>query len=144
MPLEWARLATVLALVAAAAPMFAAPVLAEGVELPARIRPSLSGDYVLRAVLSTNESVRGLRYSLHKVVGGGIREEIKDVARRPEVLNTRPGEKRPVVLSFKYPLSGPEELALCMYADPPNPASSGSGSRLRVAFRFCKLLTLQP
>lgn len=120
------------------------PVLAEGVELPARIRPALSGDYVLRAILSTSESVNGLRYSLHRVERGGIKEELPEVARRPEVLNTRAGEKRPVVLSFKYPLSKPEELALCMYADPPKPDSAGSGSRLRVAFRFCKLLTLEP
>lgn len=120
----------------------ASPVLAEGVELPPRIRPSLSGDYVLRATLSTSESVRGLRYGLHRVERGGIREEVPAVARRPEVLNTRPGEKRSVVLSFKFPLNKPEELALCMVADPPSPA--GAGSRLRVAFRFCKLFTLEP
>jgi hypothetical protein len=123
--------------------LISGPVLAEGVEVPRDIRPTPAGGYVLRAVLSTDKAVNGLRYSLHRVVDGKVDQELPDVQRRPEWINTRAGEKRPVLLFFQRPVSKPETLALCIFGDPPK-ASSGSGSRLQVVFRYCKLLQLQP
>lgn len=123
--------------------LFVAPAFAEGVELPKQIRPTPAGGYVLRAILSTDQAVNGLRYSLHQVNGGRVEGEVPDVERRPISLNTRAGEKRPVLMMFRHPTSKPEEMALCIYADPPK-LSASAGSRLQVAFRYCKLLTLQP
>lgn len=123
--------------------LISGPVLAEGVEVPRDIRPTPAGGYVLRAVLSTDKAVNGLRYSLHRVVNGVVDQELPDVQRRPEWINTRAGEKRPVLLFFQRPVTKPETLALCISGAPPNPAS-GSGSRLQVVFRYCKLLQIQP
>lgn len=123
--------------------LISAPVLAEGVEVPKDIRPNPAGGYVLRAILSTDKAVNGLRYSLHQVVDGKVDQELPGLERRPEWINTRAGEKRPVLLFFNHAVSKPETLALCIFGDPPNSAS-GSGSRLQVVFRYCKLLQIQP
>ena len=120
-----------------------APVLAEGVEVPRDIRPTPAGGYVLRAVLSTDKAVNSLRYSLHQVVEGKVDREIPGQERRPESINTRAGEKRPVLLFFNHAVTKPETLALCIFGDPPKP-DANSGSRLQVVFRYCKLLRLQP
>lgn len=123
--------------------LISAPVLSEGVEVPRDIRPTPAGGYVLRAVLSTDKAVNGLRYSLHQVVDGKVDQELPGLERRPEWLNTRAGEKRPVLLFFNRPVTKPETLALCIFGDPPK-SSADSGSRLQVVFRYCKLLRIQP
>lgn len=123
--------------------LLSVPVLAEGVEVPRDIRPTPAGGYVLRAILSTDKAVNGLRYSLHQVVNGKVDQELSGVERRPEWINTRAGEKRPVLLFFNRPVTKPEILALCIFGDPPRSAP-GSGSRLQVVFRYCKLLQIQP
>lgn len=120
-----------------------ATVLAEGVEVPRDIRPTPAGGYVIRAVLSTDKAVNGLRYSLHRVENGKVDQEITGLERRPESINTRPGEKRAVMLFFNFPVSKPESLALCIFGDPPQ-QSADSGSRLQVVFRYCKLLRVLP
>ena len=120
-----------------------APSLAEGVEVPRDIRPTPAGGYVLRAVVSTDKAVNGLRYSLHQMVDGKVDREIPDLQRRPEWMNTRAGEKRPVMLFFNHVVSKPETLALCIFTDPP-PSMAEAGSRLQVVFRYCKLLRIQP
>jgi hypothetical protein len=120
-----------------------ATVQAEGVEVPKDIRPTPAGGYVIRAVLSTEKAVNGLRYSLHNVVNGKVDQEIAGLERRPEWINTRPGEKRAVLLFFNLPVTKPEPLALCIFGDPPK-SSADSGSRLQVVFRYCKLLRVQP
>ena len=103
--------------------LISGPGLAEGVEVPRDIRPTPAGGYVLRAVLSTDKAVNGLRYSLHRVVNGTVDQELPGVQRRPEWINTRAGEQRPVLLFFERPVTKPETLSLCISAPPPNPAS---------------------
>lgn len=122
---------------------FAGAALADGIELPAKIRPGLGGNYVVRATLVTNNNVTGLQYAPFWVgKDGRIGDEISGFQRRPATVNTRAGEKRQVLVTFPASQIQPSQrLALCMWREPDIPASATS--QMINAFRYCKLFTAE-
>ena len=122
----------------------AGPALADGIELPNRIRPGFGGNYVIRATLVTSNNVSGLQYAPFRVEPDGrIGSELKDFRRRPEVVNTRAGEKRPVLVTFPAAQDlQTSRVALCMWREPDIPESETS--QLINAFRYCKLVAIEP
>ena len=118
--------------------------LADGIELPTKIKPGLGGRYVLRASLVTNNNVTGLQYAPFAVAADGrIGEELAEVQLRPATLNTRAGEKRQVLVTFPTAQAqAPTRLALCMWREPDVPKAETS--QMINAFRYCKLFAVEP
>lgn len=124
-------------------PMGAA--FADGIELPRRVQKTMGGNYVIRSVIVTNNAVTDLQYGLFDVLKDGrIGEQVSDAVFRPAVLNTQPGQKQNLLLSFDGTNINSEQLkALCMWSKPPVGRSEGP-SQLLAAFRYCKLFTVVP
>ena len=122
----------------------ASAALADGIELPAKIRPGFGGQYVLRATLMTNNNVTGLQYAPFTVTADGrIGDELQGFEKRPATLNTRAGEKRQVLVTFPAVQPQPlTRLALCMWRQPDIPKSETS--QMINAFRYCKLFAVEP
>lgn len=122
----------------------AGPALADGIELPRISRPTPGGDYVVRSVVTTSQSVSSLQYSVFRVSADGrIGDEIEGVTLRPARLNTKAGVKNRVLLVIPGQSVSTEQLAAsCMWTDPPQ--AVGQQSQLLSMFRYCKLFTLKP
>lgn len=127
--------------------LIAGPASAESIEIPDGLKPSFSGDYVVRATVQTENDVPSLAYSIYSTENDGknsrIGAELPGVYGRPERLRMRGGEKRRVILSFKRPVTKPEQLAMCMWADLPK-VENAAASQMRNVFRYCKLFTVNP
>jgi hypothetical protein len=117
--------------------------LADGIETPRVIKPNFSGDYTLRATLFTTNNANGLKFTLHKYDNNRISPEEYPSVFRPSTMNTRSGEKRSVVISFKGPFDKPQNMAMCMFTDPPRPEKI-EVSTMVANFRYCKVFQAQP
>jgi hypothetical protein len=122
---------------------FAGAALADGIELPAKVRPGFGGQYVVRATLVTSNNVTGLQYAPFTVTPDGrIGEEVPGFQLRPTTINTRAGEKRQVLVTFPAAQTFPSSrLALCMWRQPDVPKSDTS--QMINAFRYCKLFAAE-
>lgn len=119
--------------------------MADGIELPKQVRPSMGGDFVMRTVVTTTNSVQGLQYNLFQVTKDGrIGEPLKDTTFRPAVFNTQAGQKHNLLVRFpSSEVISERLLALCMWKEPPS-ATPGSPSQLLASFRYCKLFSAKP
>lgn len=119
------------------------PVLADGVEMNSSVSPNMAGNYVIRSTIVTNNNVRGLKFSLHKFDDGKIALEEYPSTFRPGTLNTTAGEKRSVLVSFSGKFDKPQNMAMCMFVDPPKPTEVNI-STMVANFRYCKIFRANP
>ena len=121
------------------------PALADGIEIPESIKPTLGGSYVLRTELFTTNSVQGLQYDVFYTTSDGrIGDSVPGTVQRPAKTNTRAGQKKRVLVRFpSESIDGEQLLALCMWRDPDVVNNTG-GSALVQSFRYCKLFTARP
>lgn len=119
--------------------------LAEGIELPKTVRPSMGGDFIVNPVFSTNNAVQGLSYNIFSVnPNGSLGDALEGVVLRPNTVNTQPGEKRRVLMIVPQgAIKSERMLAVCMWKDPTLPGPGGR-SQLLAAFRYCRLFTARP
>ena len=118
------------------------PALADGIEIPQAISPTLGGDYVLRTELFTTNAVTNLQYDVfYTTADGRIGDSVPNTDTRPSKTNTKAGQKKKVLIRFpQESIDGEQLLALCMWRDPKVINKTG-GAALVSAFRYCKLFT---
>jgi hypothetical protein len=122
---------------------FTLPALADGIEIPKTVRPSMGGNYVLRAGLLTNTNVQELEFAPFKVLdSGSIGEEVSGYEKRPNTINTRAGVMSSVLVTIpSSSATHDNKLAMCMWKKPVIEPSASS--RVINAFRYCKIFTLE-
>lgn len=120
-----------------------APALADGIEINPAVSPNISGKYVVRATIVTNNDAKGLKFALHKFENDRVATDEYPSVFRPNIVNTRAGQKRSIVISFDGKFEKPQNMAVCMYVDPPKPTETNA-STMVANFRYCKIFKANP
>lgn len=118
--------------------------LADSMRLPKHVGRSFSGNYVIRAQLTTKASTKNLKYGVFATDSNDkIGEPLKNVSLRPQKLTVRADTPRTVVAIVPQESVPPQsKLALCMWREEQETASKGQ-NQLRFQFRYCRLFNIQ-
>ncbi len=114
---------------------------ADGIEIPAKVKPTAGGNVVLRATLTTTENITGLERGVFSINKEGKVGDQIEATLRPERMNTTAGRKTRQIVQ----MNKPEEntvYAFCMWKSVPAPKPTAP--QLLSAFRVCKLFEVTP
>lgn len=122
------------------------PSFAEGIVMPKVIKPNFGGNYVIRAQVTTVNSVKDVEVGVF-TVEGNEKTELDNVTYRPKIFNTRSNQLKRVFISIPKDTAQPkQQLALCMWKNQEKAehSATSSGNTVSVFYRYCQLFRVAP